>query len=264
MPTILDKIVDRKRIEIQAAMAQVSEAELIRAVRDVPAALDFYAAIANHNQVRLIAEVKKASPSKGVIRADFEPVAIAKCYADNGAAAISVLTDVDFFQGSLDYLRSIRREVSIPLLRKDFILCKYQILEARAAGADAILLIAECLDQSTLQSLYDYARELGMHVLMELYEPSNLDRVLATGCPIVGINNRDLRTFEVDLHHTTRLAEKIGDDRCVVSESGIYSSDDVRMLRENSIDAILVGESLMRQVDIAAAVRQLIGEQFQR
>lgn len=256
--TILDRIVADKKLTIARDQNDIPESDLRSAISDVPPALDFFAALHGHLNVRLIAEVKKASPSKGIIRPDFQPVEIAKAYAASGAAAISILTDEPHFQGSLQYLKDIRREVSIPLLRKDFIISRYQVLQARAAGADAILLIAECLDQPELQDLYDYARELGMHVLLELYEPSNLDRVLSTGCPIIGINNRDLRTFQVDLQHTIKLASQISDDHCVVSESGIFTNEDVRFLKKNNIDAILVGESLMRQDDIASAVSTLL------
>ena len=179
MATILDKIVAQKRIDIQSARSQRSEAELHAALRDAPPVRSFFDALSAPGPIRLIAEVKKASPSKGVIRADFHPVEIARLYEANGASCISVLTDEHFFQGSLDYLTDIRREVAIPLLRKDFILETYQLLEARAAGADAVLLIAECLDDCHLRKLHNEAIELGMTPLVEFYEPANLARVLA-------------------------------------------------------------------------------------
>ena len=159
--------------------------------------------------IRLIAEVKKASPSKGVIREDFRPVEIARTYQKHGAACISVLTDRPYFQGSLDYLRQIRAAVDLPVLRKDFIIDPYQVIEARAAGADAVLLIAECLDDRQLRTLHDAIVDLGMTPLVELYEPANLPRVLAIGARLIGINNRDLRTFEVDLEHTIRIRRKV-------------------------------------------------------
>ena len=209
--------------------------------------------------MRLIAEVKKASPSKGLIRADFDPVTIAACYAEAGASCLSVLTDRDYFQGSLEYLSEIRKHVSLPLLRKDFIIDEYQVYEARAAGADAVLLIAECLAPERLDQLYRLIRELDMHALIELYDPQNLPAVLATGSPLVGVNNRDLHTFVVDLNHTLRLQQQIPANRLLVAESGIASRADVELLERAGVGAMLVGESLMRQPDIGAAVRALLG-----
>ena len=210
------------------------------------------------DRIRLLAEVKKASPSKGVIRHHFHPVDIARAYETGGASAISVLTDEPFFQGKLDYLTQVRDAVSIPILRKDFILDEYQIYEARVAGADAVLLIAECLPGDELLHLYQCVRELGMHALIELYEPIHLDRVLATGTQLVGVNNRDLRTFAVELEHVIRLRTQIPASVTLVAESGISNHDDVRRLEEAGIDAILVGESLMRQADVRRAVEQLM------
>ncbi len=202
--------------------------------------------------------MKKASPSKGIIRADFHPVEIAQTYEVHGAACISCLTDEQYFQGSLDYLRQIRTAVNLPVLRKDFILDSYQLLQARAAGADAVLLIAECLDDCHLRALHNGAIELGMTPLVELYEPENLPRVLEAGAQLIGINNRDLRTFEVDLHHTIRMKQKIPDDCLVVGESGIHTREDVKLLADAGVAAILVGESLMASDDIGAAVDRLL------
>ena len=221
---------------------------------------DFHAALSGAPPMRLIAEVKKASPSKGVIRADFNPVAIAQQYAAAGASALSVLTDVEYFQGSLDYLKAIREVVDLPLLRKDFIIDPYQVYEARAAGADAVLLIAECLSPEQMRSLYNLIRELGMHALIELYDPRNLPAVLATETPIIGVNNRDLHSFVVDLDHTLRLKEQIPANRLLVAESGIGSRADVLRLEQAGVSAMLVGESLMRQPDISLAVRTLLGK----
>jgi indole-3-glycerol phosphate synthase len=207
----------------------------------------------------LIAEVKKASPSKGVIRSDFQPVPLAQAYQAGGASCLSVLTDVDFFQGSLDYLSAIAKSVQLPLLRKDFIIHPYQVYEARAAGADAVLLIAECLEPEQLSSLYQLIRELGMAALIELYERKHLDAVLDTGTQLIGINNRDLTTFQVDLQHTIRLRGQIPSDRIVVGESGIHSRADALLLESNGIQAMLVGESLMRQDDVRAATSSLLG-----
>jgi indole-3-glycerol phosphate synthase len=259
MPTILDKIVATKRQEIAAAKATLPEAELRARAKDTPPRKGFFAALAADGPIKLIAEVKKASPSKGIIRADFDPVAIAKIYEASGATCLSVLTDVQYFQGSLDYLTAIRAAVHLPLLRKDFILDTYQLLEARVAGADAVLLIAECLDDCNLRKLHNEALELGLTPLVELYDPPNLERVLAAGATLIGVNNRDLRTFEVDLEHTIRLREQIPAECLLVGESGISTHADVQRLASAGVDAILVGESLMREPDVAAAVRRLLG-----
>ncbi len=259
MTNILEKIVATKRTEIAAAKARLPLEELRAQAQDTPPRRDFFAALAAEGPIKLIAEVKKASPSKGIIRADFDPVAIAKTYEQAGATCLSVLTDESYFQGSLAYLTAIRAAVDLPLLRKDFILDTYQLLEARVAGADAVLLIAECLDDCNLRKLHYEAVELGLTPLVELYEPANLSRVLAAGATLIGVNNRDLRTFEVDLHHTIRLKSQIPDDCLLVGESGIATNADVQLLASAGVDAILVGESLMRQSDIAAAVRALLG-----
>ena len=257
--TILDDILVKTRETIKADRATVPATELESAVADLPACRDFHAALAAGDQVNLIAEVKRASPSAGLIRDDFDAVKIATCYADSGAACISVLTDAPFFQGSLEYLRAVRAAVDVPLLRKDFIVDRYQLLQAREAGADCVLLIAECLAPSELRELHDQAAELGMQTLIELFEPDNLDAVLATETKLVGINNRDLRTFETSLQHTLDLCPKIPDDRLVVGESGIRSHEDLLRLGKGGVKAVLVGESLMRQNDVAAATRSLLG-----
>jgi indole-3-glycerol phosphate synthase len=258
MPTILDQIVATKRQEIAAAKASLAERELRARLKDAPPVRDFFAALSAPGPIKLIAEVKKASPSKGIIRADFNPVEIAQAYAAHGATCISVLTDEQFFLGHLDYLAAIRDTVALPLLRKDFILEAYQLLEARVAGADAVLLIAECLDDCNLRNLHNTALELGLTPLVELYDPENLPRVLQAGATLIGVNNRDLRTFEVDLRHTIRLRAQIPEDCLLVGESGISSHEDVQLLADAGVDAILVGESLMRQPDIGAAVRMLL------
>jgi len=257
--TILDKIVATKRQEIAAARQSRPESELRAALRDAPPIRDFLAALSGPGAIHLIAEVKKASPSKGVIRADFQPVEIARTYQRHGAAAISVLTDQPYFQGCLQYLTEIRAAVDIPLLRKDFILDGYQLLEARLAGADAVLLIAECLDDQQLPRLHAEALQLGLTPLVELYDPANLPRVLACGARLIGVNNRDLRSFAVDLQHTVRLRDQIPGDRLVVGESGIHTAADVQLLRAAGVNAILVGESLMASPDIGTAVDRLLG-----
>ncbi len=258
-PTVLDKIVAKKWEEIAAAKSLRPLAEVEARLADSPAPRDFFGALAADGPVKLIAEVKKASPSKGLIRPDFHPVQIAKDYEAAGATCISCLTDESFFQGHLDFLIAIRQEVGLPVLRKDFVLDAYQVVEARAAGADAVLLIAECLDDDSLKSLHDQICELGMTPLVELYEESNVPRVLDIGAKLVGVNNRDLRTFEVDLHHTIRIGQQIPDDRVLVGESGIFTHDDIQLLQKNDVDAVLVGESLMRQDDVQAAVGKLLG-----
>jgi indole-3-glycerol phosphate synthase len=258
MTTILDRIVSYKREEVASARAVVPEGELMRRIRDARPVRDFRSALVSAPGVAVIAEVKKASPSAGLIRADFDPVAIARTYAENGAACISVLTDGPSFQGHLRYLEEITASVAIPTLRKDFLLDRYQVLEARAAGADAVLLIAEILPGDKLRDLLEATRELGMQALVELYDAENLPRVLAAGADLVGVNNRDLRTFVVRLDHTLELALRVPPGVCLVSESGIGTRADVERLRAAGVKAILVGESLMRSADIGAKLRELV------
>jgi indole-3-glycerol phosphate synthase len=209
--------------------------------------------------MRIIAEIKKASPSAGIIRSDFDPVGIARIYERHGAACISVLTDKPFFQGNLEYLASIRSSVSVPLLRKDFILERYQILEARLHGADAVLLIAEILSQADLRRLLRETHALGMHALVELHDAENLESVIDSGAMIIGINNRNLRTFETRLEHTIELSSQVPAGRCLVSESGIRSYRDVQALQAAGVKAILVGESLLRSPDIGNQLDALRG-----
>ena len=260
MTTILDEIVAAKRGEIERAKAHEPQAALLERLADAPPVRDFLAALARPGPIRLIAEVKKASPSAGVIRADFQPAGIAEVYQRHGADCISVLTDRPYFQGSLEHLRQVRTAVDLPVLRKDFIVDTYQVIEARAAGADAVLLIAECLDDASLGVLYEAVIELGMTPLVELFEPANLPRVLGVGARLVGINNRDLRSFRTDLEHTLRLRRQIPRDRVVVGESGIRTRQDVQRLEAAGVDAILVGETLMASPDVGAAVNQLLGK----
>lgn len=259
MPTILDKIVAKKRDEIEHARTVLPEREVRARLTDAAPVRDFFTPLAAGGPIRLIAEVKKASPSAGVIRADFDPVAIAHTYEAHGASCISVLTDEPFFQGRIDYLSRVREAVSLPVLRKDFILDTYQIVEARAGGADAVLLIAECLDDCNLRKLFNETCELGMTPLVELYEPDNLQRVFDAGATLIGVNNRDLHTFTVDLEHTIRMRERVPDECVLVGESGIKTFADVERLESAGVDAILVGESLMREPDIGAAVDRLLG-----
>jgi indole-3-glycerol phosphate synthase len=256
--SILEKIVQHKLTEIAADKKAVPFTQLQTLALEADAPRDFVSALRSDlPQVGLIAEVKKASPSKGVIREDFDPVAIATEYASAGANCISVLTDNHFFQGHLDYLREIRSAVDVPLLRKDFILDEYQVLQARAAGADAVLLIAECLTPNRLKALHDQITQVGMTALVELYDAENLDAVLACKPTLVGVNNRDLNTFEVDLGHSMRIRTQVPADITFVSESGIFNHADVELLQTNQVDAMLVGESLMRSDNISDAIRKL-------
>ena len=257
---ILDDIVADKRKELVQARLEppLRELEVRISQRNQP--LDFAGALRGDG-VSIIAEVKKASPSKGLLCPDFDPVALARAYAEGGAAAISVLTEVNYFQGSLDYLLQIRDAlgpVSVPLLRKDFIFEPYQVYEARAYGADAILLIAVIMEDSQMESLIALARELGMQVLVEVHNDTELTRVLRGSAGIIGINNRDLRTFEVDIHTTEQLCPLIPPDCIVVSESGVSRRDDIEKLREWGINAALVGEALVTAGDVVARLRELL------
>jgi indole-3-glycerol phosphate synthase len=256
--SILDEIVVRKKREIAAARLRVSFEELQQALATAPPPRGFLQALKAARPPALIAEVKKASPSAGLIRADFDPAAIAADYEAAGAACLSVLTDEYFFQGSLEALQLARNRVRIPVMRKEFIIDRYQVAEARVAGADCILLIAECLDDEQLRDLHTYAQQLGMDVLVELHDAHNLPRVLASGARLVGVNNRDLRTFVTSLEHTFSLQRQVPDDVLLVSESGIASYADIQRLRAAGVGAVLVGESLMRQPDIQQAVRRLL------
>lgn len=261
MNDILDRIVHHKRAEVCAARSATPLAELRRRVAAAPPPRDFEGALRRAHPMGLIAEVKRASPSAGVIRADFDPVCIAREYAAHGATCLSVLTDREFFQGSLQDLIQVRQAVDLPILRKDFIIDEFQVLEARAAGADGLLLIAECLDDAELSHLYHVAREIGLQTLIEIYEPENLDRVLAlTPRPtLLGVNNRNLRTFVTDLDHCLTLRRRIPDGVLLVGESGIHTRTDVERLQQGGVHAILVGESLMRSPEIGAKVRELLG-----
>jgi indole-3-glycerol phosphate synthase len=258
----LDKIVASKQAEIEIARQAAPEKELERRLPEAPPVRDFRAALAKPGASGIIAEVKKASPSAGLIRPDFDPVGIARTYEQHGADCISVLTDAPFFQGELSYLAAIRAVVRVPLLCKDFLLDRYQLLEARLAGADAVLLIAEILETPHLHRLLREARELGLQALVELYAAENLPRVLESGADLIGINNRDLRTFVTRLEHSLELAASVPDDRWLVSESGIRTRHDVERLQQAGVRAILVGETLMRSPDIGAKLDELRGVGF--
>ena len=262
----LAQIVADKVEEVRARQAQVSLDEMRRQAEDTPTPRNFFQAVTKpKNTLRIIAEVKKASPSAGLIRDNFDPVAIAKAYHDNGAAAISCLTDEKYFQGSLSSIALIKEAVPLPVLRKDFIIDPYQIYESRIAGADAILLIAECLDEALLLDLLILATHLKLTTLIEAHEVENLLKVRPhVGFPhptytLLGINNRDLKTMTTDVGHTLRLLDMVDDPSILVSESGIRTAQDVHRLRRAGVHRILVGESLLRQPDVGAALRALMG-----
>jgi indole-3-glycerol phosphate synthase len=256
---ILDRIVATKLREIETARRRVTLQTLEGRVHNLPPARGFAATLRRPGEIQVIAEVKQASPSAGVIRTDFDPVVIARTYERHHAACLSVLTDTDFFKGSLADLEAVRSHVSIPLLRKDFVLDRYQLLEARAAGADAALLIAEILPGDRLAELRREAVELGLDVLVELHDREQLTRVIDSGATLVGVNNRDLRTFHTRLEHTLDILPAIPPGITVVSESGIKTSADMKRLADVGVHAVLVGESLMRSPDIGAALDALRG-----
>lgn len=259
MESILDRIVAQKIIDVAAAKSRVPQDALRRRLGDAPPPRDFLAALTRGPGVGVIGEVKKASPSAGVLREDFDPVAIARDYQAGGANCLSVLTDEPFFQGKLEYLAAIRRAVDLPLLRKDFILDEYQVVEARAAGADAVLLIAEILDDAAMTRLFQAIEAHGMHALVEIHDADNLPRVLALGARLVGVNNRNLRTFVTTLDQTLTLAPSVPADRCLVSESGIRTAADITRLQAAGVKAVLVGETFMRSGDIGQKLRELRG-----
>ncbi len=252
MSDILNKILAVKAQEVAAAQAIKPLATVRDEAGQVAPARDFVAAIRGKiaaGQAAVIAEIKKASPSKGVLRADFRPGEIAASYAQHGAACLSVLTDEQFFQGSADYLKQARAACKLPVLRKDFIVDEYQIYQARAMGADAILLIAAALDVAQMQAFEALAHRLGMAVLVEVHNGAELDAALQLSTPLIGVNNRNLRTFEVSLHTTLDLLPRIPGDRIVVTESGILTAADVKLMRSHQVHAFLVGEAFMRADD---------------
>jgi len=260
MADILERILARKRAELEAARAAVPPADMQARARAAPPPRDFAGALRSAlaaGRAAVIAEIKKASPSRGVLRADFDPAAIARSYAAGGAACLSVLTDRDFFQGSHAYLGEARAACDLPVLRKDFITEPYQVHEARAMGADCILLIAAALARQDMQGLEALALSLGMAVLVEVHDESELESALALKTPLLGINNRDLRTFETCLETTLGLLPRVPRDRLVITESGILAPADVARMRAQSVHAFLVGEAFMRAADPGAALRQL-------
>jgi indole-3-glycerol phosphate synthase len=261
-PDILDTILQRKSLEIAERSAVTSLQQMEERAQAADAVRGFIAAIeqrmADH-QSAVIAEIKKASPSKGVLREDFDPAAIADSYQRHGAACLSVLTDRDFFQGGEDFLKQARAACSLPVIRKDFIIDPYQVVEARAIDADCILLIVAALDDRGLKQLLDLAHELHMDVLMEVHDELELERALATGARLIGINNRDLRTFETSLSTTIDMLDRIPPDRIVVTESGIHTRQDVQLMRDHDVHTFLVGEAFMKADDPGEKLAELFG-----
>lgn len=248
-PDILIQILNRKREEISERSLTVPIDVLMQQSVGADAVRGFIRSIEskiNDNQSAVIAEIKKASPSKGLLRENFEPAEIAKSYAAHGAACLSILTDKDYFQGDEDYLQQARAACELPVIRKDFIIDPYQVYEARVINADCILLIVSALDDETLHALFHLAGELQMDVLMEVHDEQEMKRALTTGARLIGINNRNLRTFETSLDTTLKMLDMVGEDHILVTESGIHTRDDVQLMRDNGVHAFLVGEAFMR------------------
>lgn len=258
--SILDEIVAYKREFLAQQMTRVSFENIAELAETSPEPPSFFEGLADGDDIAVITEVKKASPSKGLIRADFDPVSIAETYESNGSSALSVLTDEKFFQGSADYVTQISNTVKLPILRKDFTIDPYQIYEARAIGAAAVLLIVGILTPDELRDYLALSQQLDLDALVEVHTEEELVVALDAGAEIVGINNRNLNTFEVSLETTFSFIDRMPDEVLKVSESGIYTRDDVVQLRDAGADAVLVGESLMRETDIGQKLRELIGD----
>ncbi len=257
---ILDRIVAAKREEVARLKKETPLARLQEAIKDLPPTRDFKQAI-SRRPCAIIAEVKRSSPSKGRIREQFDPVQIASIYEQHGAQAVSVLTDEQFFEGKGNYLTAIKKAIALPLLRKDFIIDAYQIYESRVLEADALLLIAAILDKGQLQEYIELAEQLGLASLVEVHTKAELDKALAAGAEIIGINNRDLQTFTTDLKRTLELAPLIPQGKTIVAESGITTRKDIELLMGAGINCFLIGETLMRAHDIGKKLRELLGQE---
>ena len=255
---ILSRIIEEKRKEVDEAKRVRPGADLIKDIKSLSVKSSFRKNISRPHHINLIAEIKKASPSKGILRGDFNPVKIAVTYQANGASAISVLTDERFFEGKLEYIPKVRANISIPVLRKDFFIDEYQIYETVASGAEAILLIPEILSIAELTKFYNLASELGLDCLVEVHNEEDIEKALAIGAAIIGINNRDLHTFKVDLAVTQRLIRLIPQNKVIVSESGIKSYEDIMFLKSLGINAVLIGEAFMEADDIGAKMKEMM------
>ncbi len=258
-PTILDTIVARKRVELVERRNKISLHDLEQKILTLDPVRGFANSL-QHHRPAVIAEIKKASPSKGIIRADFRPAQIAVQYEQAGAACLSVLTDVDFFQGNDVYIKEVKAVSKLPVIRKDFMIDPYQIIESRALGADCILLIAACLSDSQMRELYDTAISLNLDVLVEVHDHAELDRAMEIPTNLIGVNNRNLKTFEVSLNTTLSLSKYIPSDRTLVTESGITTPNDVMLMQSQGIHAFLVGESMMREPHAGHALTNLFGK----
>lgn len=261
-PDILKRILTRKREEVRERRSRLDDAAIRLQAADSPATRGFYRAIRTRieqGKPAVIAEIKKASPSKGVLREDFDPVVIAQSYADSGACCLSVLTDVDFFQGSDAHLQAVHATDNLPILRKDFIIDPYQVYEARAIGADCILLIVAALADGPMQELAGLASDLGLDVLIEVHDREELERGLMLRTPMIGINNRNLHTFKTDIQTTIGLLPDVFHDRTVISESGIHEPSDVALLRKHGVNAYLVGEAFMHAAEPGKKLQELFG-----
>ena len=259
---ILEEIYQHKLLEVRNCKKQLSLTDICAGMKANPRKpKDFTAAISNkinNNKIAIIAEVKKASPSKGIIRADFDAVNIAKIYQENGAACVSVLTDEKYFMGKIEYLRQIRQNIDLPILRKDFMVDAYQIYEAKSLGADCILLIMAMIDLKKAQELEKVAGDIGLDVLAEVHNEAELELALKLKTKLIGINNRDLKTLKIDISNSQKLSRLVPSDRIVICESGINNKADIDLMRSSGINSFLIGESLMRQDDIALALRKLL------
>jgi len=260
--TILDTILEYKKTEVENQKKLCDINELINKCKNTAETIGFLNILKKNKQekkISLIAEIKKASPSKGVIKEDFNHIEIARIYEESGASAISVLTDEKFFQGSIKYLKDIKQISQIPVLRKDFIIDEYQIYQTKEMGADIILLIAAALDKKQLKDFYDMSKELGLDALLEVHDEKELDYALEINADIIGINNRNLKTFEISINHTVDLIKDIKlDNKYIISESGIENSENVKFLKTYGVDGILVGESLIKSIDIGKFLKNLL------
>jgi indole-3-glycerol phosphate synthase len=256
---ILTKIIEEKKREVEIAKEKLSLDRVRKGLMVLPSQRSFKQAVSREHQIALIAEIKKASPSAGVLRHDFDPLKIAQTYRAYGASALSVLTDEKFFKGSLSYIDKIKKEVYLPILRKDFIIDRYQVYESKYFGADAILLIAGLLSRSELLEFSGICRELAMDALIEVHNEEDLAKALSIESQIIGINNRNLRTFEVDLEATSKLVRSIPEDKIIISESGIKKYEDVMFLKSLGVNAVLIGEAFMKSENIGGKVREIMG-----